>query len=136
MARRKSIFYCFQNDYLIESGEWEMLNITQERYEKYYPCCLDAPYVSVEYGVHVRRRGGGSLRSALMRTPAAVSALMALMSHCLPPSSPRLPLAAAPPTLLSIALLYLGHRLPASMYTPNIGKKGFIYIPYYVNFER
>ncbi|XP_077302632.1 acetylcholine receptor subunit alpha-like 1 isoform X2 [Arctopsyche grandis] len=108
------------NDYLIESGEWEMINISQQRYEKFYSCCPDAPYVSVDYAVHVRRRGGGSLRSALMRTPAAVSTLMALLSHCLPPSSPRLPLAAAPPTLLSIALLYLGHRLPASMYTPNI----------------
>lgn len=95
--------------------------MSQKRFEKYYDCCPDAPYVSIEYRVHVKRMGGGSIRATLLRTPVVVSVLLSLLSHCLPPTSPRLPLAAVSPTLLSIGLLYFAHRLPSSKTTPNIG---------------
>lgn len=41
--------YVFQRDYYTENTEWELVNVTYDRQEKFYACCEDAPYVQVSW---------------------------------------------------------------------------------------
>lgn len=40
----------------VESGEWELVNITVVRNVQYYPCCPEEPFPDVTFYIHMRRR--------------------------------------------------------------------------------
>ncbi|KAL7045518.1 hypothetical protein ACKWTF_002249 [Chironomus riparius] len=90
--------------------EWEVLNGTAERHEKFYSCCPE-PYGDVTFYLNFRRRS--PMFKAIAIVPAAAIVFMTLTAFWLPPQAgEKLLLNGFACIMICILLMYFSQLLP------------------------
>lgn len=114
----------FSSEKFIESGDWNLVDVTIETMEKVYDCCKH-PFSDVTYTFHFQRK---SLYHVLYQMlPCAVIVLLVILNFITPPDSgERISFCITILLAMSVYLLILADSLPVT--SDNVAILGLYYM--------